>query len=463
MKRITATLLLMLSMTPVVFAMKPNVLFIAIDDMNDWTMLFDKDNPIQTPNLIRLAKRGTFFTHAYCVAAACCPSRGAVLSGLRPETTGLYDNGKGDWRAAIDPTQTPFIPQYFARFGYITRGAGKILHGYQSAENCPTFQEFGPGGGNYSKKLEHNLNGYSSENSKLLGRRIYDWGEYDAPRQPDEDTVDYINGMMTSLPVDHPVFLAAGIRRPHLPFYAPPSTFARYPFDKVRLPPMPKDDLSDVPRLGVRMAHREGFVYQTASRQPDDSPGSLKKMVQCYQAAADYADEMVGRLLDQLDATGRSKNTIIVLWSDHGYHLGDKESCVKFTLWEKANHVPFIIGAPGITKPGSVCNRSVSLLDIYPTLVELAGLPPKKGLDGVSLVPLLKNPQADWKHPAVMTMGRGNCAVRTERWRYIQYSDGTEELYDQVNDPWDITNLAKNPEYADVVKEHKKWLPTNEK
>ena len=154
--------------------------------------------------------------------------------------------------------------------------------------------------------------------------------------------------------------------------------------------------------------------------------------------------------------------TIIILWADHGYHLGDKESCVKFTLWEKANRVPFIIVAPGVTRPGSRCDRPVSLIDIYPTLVELAGLPPKKGLDGKSLVPLLRDPGRQWQ-PALMTMGRGNHAVRSDRWRYIRYSDGSEELYDHSKDPWEWTNLAAQPEYAEVIDEHKKWLPTNEK
>jgi len=160
---------------------------------------------------------------------------------------------------------------------------------------------------------------------------------------------------------------------------------------------------------------------------------------------------MVGRLLDALDKSGRAENTIIVLWADHGYHLGDKESCVKFTLWEKANHVPFIILAPGVTKPGSVCDEPVTLLNIYPTLLELCSLPPKADNDGYSLVPLLKNPDAEWPHPAIMTQREGNHALRTDRWRYIRYKDGTEELYDHENDPWEWKNLAGEEKYAEVI------------
>ena len=216
------------------------------------------------------------------------------------------------------------------------------------------------------------------------------------------------------------------------------------------------DDVSEVAK---RMAHREFFIYSNTTGQAPGSPGSLKRMVQCYQASADFADSMVGRLLDKLDATGRAADTIIVLWADHGYHLGDKESCVKFTLWEKANHVPFIIVAPGVTRPATRCDRPVGLVDIYPTLLELAGLPAKADLDGKSLVPLLKNPNAGWDRPAIMTMGRGNHAVRTRRWRYIRYEDGSEELYDHDKDPWEWTNLAADPNCADVIAQLRPYLP----
>ncbi len=299
---------------------------------------------------------------------------------------------------------------------------------------------------------EKNYTGYTEGE---LGSFWFDWGEH-RQKMIDLDTVEWCEAVMDRDELE-PIFLAAGIFKPHLPFYAPPETFKKYPFDETELPPMKENDLDDVPPIGVRMAHTEGFVYRTTVAQPERSPGSLKKMVQCYQASADFADEMVGRLVDKLDATGKADNTIIVLWADHGYHLGDKESCVKFTLWEKANRVPFIIVAPGVTRPGSRCDRPVGLIDIYPTLVELAGLPPKKDLDGTSLVPLLKDPTRNW-HPALMTMGKGNHAVRSDRWRYIRYSDGTEELYDHTNDPWEWTNLATKSEYADIIREHRKWL-----
>lgn len=437
----------------------PNVLFIAIDDLNDWTTLFDKDNPIKTPNMERLAKRGCFFTKAYCAVAACNPSRTAIMSGQYPTTSGVYGN-RQPWREIIPDVVT--IPQHFKNNGYNTFGAGKIFHhgkaGADRPDN-PSFEEFQK----LKKiKLKTNLNGYNKKNNKHLGNGAFDWGALDIDKHTDEYMVEYVSDIMENHPQDNPLFLAAGIYRPHLPFYAPSETFKKYPFDETKMPPVFKNDLNDVPQIGKDMAHTQSFVWEQTSLPPVNRSGSLKKMVQSYQAAADYADQMVGRLLDKLDETGRAKNTIIVLWSDHGYHLGDKESCMKFTLWEKANHVPFIIVAPGLTKPGTRCDKPVSLVDIYPTLLELAGLPKRNDIDGQSLVPLLKNPKKKWKKPAISTLGPGNHAIRSEKWRYICYNDGTEELYDHDNDPWEQTNLAKDKAYAKVIDNHKAWLPKKE-
>ena len=460
---LAATTFVAAAVSETIAAGKPDVLFIAIDDMNDWTTLFHPDNPIKTPNLERLAKRGCLFTRAYCAAPGCNPSRTAILTGLRPSTSGVYGNGHV-WRELVPDVVT--LPQYFMRNGYAAKGAGKIFHhggSGQDRKDNPSFQEFFPLR-IHAHAPKTNYNGYvKGRDDRHLADASWDWGEHDAPKQTDEYTVEWVENVMGKHPRDRPIFLAAGIFRPHLPFWAPPKTFAKYPFDRVKPPPMPAGDLDDVPPRGKRMAHTEYFIYENTTRQPENSPGSLKKMVQSYQAASDFADQMVGRLLDKLDATGRSDNTIVVLWSDHGYHLGDKEACVKFTLWEKANRVPFIIVAPGVTKPGTRCDRPVSLLNIYPTLVELAGLQPKDDLDGKSLVPLLKNPDAVWERPAVMTWLPGNHAVRTERWRYIRYADGTEELYDHSQDPWEWKNLAGDPEFEDVKAKHRKWLPNDRK
>ena len=444
---------------------KIDILFIAIDDMNDWTTVFDKNNPIQTPNLERLAARGAFFEKAYCASPSCNPSRTATLTGLRPTTSGVYNN-PDPWGEMLPDVIT--LPQVFKHNGYAAIGAGKIFtHGKSGVDRKgnPSFDAFyklQPAGKSklHADKPHMNYNGYPGR------KRFFDWGEHDTDKQTDEHTVEYVNEVMALHPREKPLFLAAGIYRPHLPFFAPPRTFERYPLNTLRMPPMPENDLADVPPLGVEMARISLSTWDYTSQKPDDHPGSLKKMVQSYQAASDYADEMVGRLLDQLDKTGRAENTIIVLWSDHGYHLGDKTSCGKTTLWEKANHVPFIIVAPGITQPGTRIDTPVSLVDIYPTLLDLAGLPAMPDLDGQSLVPLLKDPQAKWERPALMTQGRGNHAVRSRDWRYIRYKDGTEELYDcKTDDPWNHTNLLAGEDkdnYTAVISEHKKWLPTTE-
>ena len=435
---------------------KPNVLFIAMDDLNDWTTLFDKDNPIKTPNMDRLAKRGMFFNKAYSISAACSPSRAAIMTGIRPHNSGVYDNHDA-WARLLPDAET--LSRYFMHNGYETYGAGKIFHHGGTGRDIPdkpSFQNFQPMRGAHRSKSGKNHNGYTEG---PLANIVYDWGEHDQPIV-DIDTVEWCERVM-DLPQEKPRFLAAGIFKPHLPFYADAETFERYPFQDTVMPEMPEHDLDDVSPMAVTMAHREFFVYENTVAGPEDRPGSLKKMVQSYQASADFADQMVGRLLDKLDATGQADNTIIVLWSDHGVHLGDKESCGKFTLWEKATHVPFIIVAPGVTRPGSVCSKPVSLIDIYPTLVELAGLPAAE-VDGTSLVPLLKEPKQDWD-PVLMTMGKGNHAIRSDNWRYIRYRDGSEELYDHRKDPWEWKNLASSPEYADVIAEHKKWIPAVEK
>ena len=436
-------------------ARKMDILFIAIDDMNDWTTVFDKNNPIKTPNLERLAARGAFFENAYCASPGCNPSRTAILTGLRPSTSGVYDNPY-PWRKILPDAVT--LPKYFNQHGYRTRGAGKIFHHARTGEDDPanpSFEEFFKMRGSPRPKIRKGAFG------------SFDWGPVEE-KLTDEFTVEWALERMKVMPRDKPLFLAAGIFHPHLPHFAPPKFFDLYPFDQVVMPPMPPGDLDDVSQLGIDMAHREwrwsGYLFNDPPAE--DDPASLKSLVRAYQASSSYADAKIGQLLDQLDATGRAENTIIVLWSDHGYHLGDKESVVKFTLWEKSSHVPFIIVAPGITKPGTRIKAPVGLINIYPTLLDLAGLPAKPDVDSQSLVPLLKDPKAKWAPPAIINQGRGNHAVRSRDWRYIRYKDGTEELYDcKTDDPWNHTNLlaGKDKEnYAAVVSEHKKWLPATE-
>jgi arylsulfatase A-like enzyme len=241
-----------------------------------------------------------------------------------------------------------------------------------------------------------------------------------------------------------------------MPWQVPRKYYDLYPLDKIAMPTVPEDDLNDIPPAGVQMARPGGDHAKMLET------GNWRYAVQAYLASITFADAQVGRVLDALKASPYAGNTIVCLWGDHGWHLGEKHHWRKFSLWEEATRAPLIISAPGVTQPGSVCARPVDFLSIYPTLADLSGLPAREGLDGVSLMPLLKDPQAAWERPAITTHGRGNHGVRSERYRYIRYADGSEELYDHAADPAEWKNLAGDPRLAEVREELAAWLPKQE-
>lgn len=437
---------------------RPNVLFIALDDLNDWIEVLDPSAPIRTPNIERLAKRGMLFTCAYCASAACNPSRTAILTGLRPTTSGVYGN-KTDWRRALPNAVT--VPQHFRSHGYRAMGAGKIFHHHYGGafHDKASFDDFlmmpDPPDAPMPEKKLNGLAGYGSRNT--------DWGVWPADEADaiDVRTVDYV---VESLARNHdkPFFLAAGIFRPHMPFFAPRRFFDLYPRDAVTMPKILESDLDDLPSAAEALLSSKKWFFRDMIKIERESPGTWKEAVRSYQACATFADAQVGRILDALDRSSYADDTTVVLWSDHGYHLGEKEHWEKFALWEKTNHVPLIIVAPGITRAGSRCQQPVSLADLYPTLIDLCGLQAKPELDGVSLVPLLRNPEAAWDRPALMTYQRGNHAVRDQRWRYIRYADGTAELYDHQNDPNEWHNLAQDPANLGIIARLKRCLPKTE-
>jgi len=283
----------------------------------------------------------------------------------------------------------------------------------------------------------------------------FDWGPVDVP---DEEMGDrkVAAWAIKQLQQEHdkPFFLGCGFFRPHLPWYVPPKYFDMYPPDKITLPNVNENDLDDVPPIGRKMARPEGDHKKVIEHK------QWRKAVQGYLASISFVDTCVGRVIDALDRSAYADNTIIILWSDHGWHLGEKLHWRKFALWEEATHNVLMVVAPGVTRPGQRCPRPVSMLDIYPTLIELCNLSEKNELEGRSLMPLLRNPQAKWERPALTTHGRNNHSLRSERYRYIRYSDGTEELYDHDNDALEWDNLANDPKYADVKKQFAKWLPT---
>ena len=342
--------------------------------------------------------------------------------------------------------------------GYHVAGAGKIFHHHLAGafHDARAFHQFlampDPPDAPMPRQKLNQLAWYGSPNT--------DWGVYpkDEQNHVDVRTVDYC---IERLKEDHgkPLFLAAGIFRPHMPFFAPESAFTKYSEDQVTLPLLKDGDLDDIPAGGKKLLNAKKWFWDGMMKAESQKPDTWKASVRAYQACATFADTQVGRLLDGLDQSGKAGNTIIVLCSDHGYHLGEKKHWEKFALWEKTTHIPMIIVAPNVTSPGSVCQHAVDLTAVYPTLNELCGFTAPHKLDGVSLVPLLKNVDANWQHPAVMTYGRGNHAVRQGPWRYIHYADGTEELYNHETDKAEHNNLATQKENAAVIARLRKFLP----
>lgn len=420
---------------------KPNVLFIAIDDLNDWVGVLGGHPQAKTPNIDRLARMGILFTHTYCAAPACNPSRVSLLTGLRPSSTGIYHN-PNPWRKALPNVVT--LPRYFFNNGYRVWGGGKIFHG--SFPDPSAWHEYFQGQNKFpaNKMPKNGIGGNMT------------WGplsvEDDA--MPDTQMTDWAIKKLAQKH-DQPFFLAVGYIKPHLTWHAPQKYFKMHPLAKVELPKVNESDLNDIPPAGIKMAKPQGDHRKITEK------GVWKEAVQAYLATSTYMDGQLGRLLDALAKSPHAENTIVILWSDHGWHLGEKEHWRKFALWEEACRVPMIAVVPGMTQPGRRCDRTVNLMDIYPTLVELCKLPERKDLHGHSLVPLLKNPKAKWEHPSITTHGRNNHAVRTEQWRYIRYADGSEELYNHDADPMEWTNLARDPKYMDVKKDLAKYLPTD--
>jgi arylsulfatase A-like enzyme len=424
-------------------AQKPNILFIAVDDLNHWVGHLGRNSQVKTPNIDRLAQRGLSFTRAYCPAPVCNPSRAALMSGLRPSTTGCYDN-RTDWRPLIDQSLT--LPSHLRKNGYFAAAAGKIYHG--SFDRRAEFDEYmtRPAG----------LREPKPTGSDGVG------GIKFAPLNcADDQLIDYAiaNYCIRQLGRKHekPFFLACGLTKPHMPWNVPQKYYDLYPLDKIQLPPVNEKDLDDVPPAGVRMAGPNGDHAKILES------GRWKEAVQAYMAAISYCDMNVGRLLDALDKSEYKDNTIIIFFGDHGWHLGEKQHWRKFALWEEATRAPFIWVVPGQTKPATTCAATVDFMSIYPTLCELAGLPVPKHIEGVSIKPLLANPQAEWKTPALTTHGLSNHAVRSDQWRYIRYRDGGEELYDESKDPLEWKNLASNADTAATRQELSAFFPKTNK
>jgi arylsulfatase A-like enzyme len=418
---------------------KPNVLFIAVDDLNNWVGCLGGHPDSLTPNIDRLAARSMLFTHAYSPGTNCNATRTALLTGMEPDSSRIFTNSV-PFRSRLPDAVT--LPEHFRANGYQVIGGGKIFH--EAEESC--WQEY-----------------HQPEAPELFPRRVPDsgygfpwrgmlnWGPVRLPakRMWDGRLAAWAAKRLRALP--EPFFLAVGFLLPHLPWFAPREYFRPFRPRGVALPTVIDHDVDDLPRFAKqRTASKDHRLILDT--------GQWRHAVSAYLSCVHFADAMVGKVLDALDGSPLADHTLIVLWSDHGFHHGQKRHWHKYLLWDQATQVPFIISAPGITDPGRTCHRPVSLIDIFPTLVDLCGLAPAPDLDGASLRPLLTGSDADWDRPAVTSLGWGSYGIRTDRWRYIRYADGSEELYDHDWDPLEWTNLAGRSRFQGVKDELSRWL-----
>lgn len=429
---------------------RPNVLFIAIDDQNDWIGALGGHPLVKTPNIDRLAARGCVFLNAHCQAPLCNPSRTSLMLSLRPTTTGIY--GLEPWFRRLDEWKDRVtLPQHFHAHGYRTLAVGKIHHHASPQQRAGEFDAWGQAGGIGVKPEKKLIPPTPMGNHPLM-----DWGVF--PHK-DEDKGDYQVASwaiekIKSAPQDQPFFLATGFFLPHVPCYVTQKWFDLYPDDDSILPIIKETDRDDTPRFSWYLHWNLPEPRLKWVRENNQ----WRNLVRSYLASTSFVDAQVGRLLDALEAAGLANDTIVVLWGDHGWHLGEKGITGKNTLWDRGTRVPLIFAGPGVA-PGGRCTQPAELLDIYPTLIELCGLKPRSDLEGISLMPQLKDAKTSRDRPAITSHNQGNHGIRTEHWRYIRYADGSEELYDMQSDPHEWTNLAAHVNRSAVVAAHRHWLP----
>lgn len=420
-------------------------MIVIADDMNDYGF-YDTYPGVRLPYLDKFKQTAVTFDRAYCASPACVPSRAAVFSGLYPHRTGCYFNGSDPWKNQPFTT-VEAMPECFKRNGYATFGRGKLFHSQPDPERKKAMWDNEVWGGGFGP--------FPPEEDQVLGKF---WGTT-AWEGPDTDFPDVknANAAIEFLGQEHeqPFFLTLGLWRPHTPFTAPKRFFEMYdPADiEIPLPGWREDDLEDVPPLGRKLAAVWGDRF-------DRDDATWRRFVHAYLACTTFADWSAGRVIEVLDQSPYADSTIVVFWSDNGYHCGEKNHWEKTTLWEQSALTPLAIRTPGARHAGARCVRTVGTIDLFPTLVDLCGLAaPEHTLDGVSLRPLLENPDGTWDRPALTTYGERYASVRDERFRYIRYPDGTEEFYDHSADPHELENLAASAEFTEVKQRLGRWIP----
>ncbi|MBA2113574.1 sulfatase [Bremerella alba] len=425
----------------------PNVLMICIDDLNDWTGFLEGHPAAQTPHMDLLARQGRVFTNAHCAVPVCTASRISVMSGLAATTHGSYELGPS-YEELPKLAGVPTLQQSFHDNGYYTLTGGKVLHhGFRGNLASSIDRSLQVRAGGPRPKQPLNLpDGWS---------RAWDWGAF-----PEKDAGMFDTQLATKAAAalqedfQRPFFMSVGFFRPHVPLHVPPKWFALYDEQSLSLPNNPLADLNDVPENFLTINQHVAAPTQSEVEET----GSQRSLTHAYLASISYVDHCVGIVLDGLASSRYADNTIVLLWSDHGFHLGEKQHWAKRTLWEESTRVPLLVSGPGI-KPGPACDEAVSLIDIFPTLVELCELPNNPRLEGVSLSPQLADPKTPREQPAITSSYFGNHSIRNRDWRLIVYRNGHEELYDHRSDPDEFDNLQGDPAYQAVRDKLARWLP----
>lgn len=422
---------------------RPNILMVMVDDLNGYVGALGDPNA-QTPNLDALAARGALFTNAHSQAPLCGPSRASILSGLRPSTTGIYGQIEDkDLRGASELLHyAKFLPEYLQEHGYHTMGIGKLFH--QHAPEGMLDESGGRNGGFGPKPPKGKYFKWNAEGTST------DWGAYPAENadMPDFRSAEWAVERLGRT-YDQPFFMGVGFLRPHVPWYVPQEWFDRYEAERLVMPAYRADDFDDIPAIARTLTD----LPQMPTTEWAIANGEWQNILEAYLASVTFVDAQVGKVLEALEASPHADNTIVILLSDHGYRLGEKGTFAKQCLWREGTLAPLIVNGPGI-EGGRVIDDPVELLDVYPTLLDLANLPANPLNEGNSLRPALEGGALPEDAVAIATYGRNNHAVISKRHHYIRYEDGAEELYDSEKDPHAFVNVADDPQYADA----KRWL-----
>lgn len=435
---------------------RPDIIFIIVDDLNDWVGCLGGHPDAKSPNIDALAASGMLFSQAYCNSPQCRPSRTSLLTGVYPFKTGTYFNARD--RNETNAT-TPTIQQFFMDQGYRVASGGKVFHGNPGKVGDSLF---GRPRDPKPPQGEDNFNALGAPNDGYaLDVADEEMGDYQVATWATEQWKTV---------TDKPLFMSVGFYRPHRPLQVPKPWFDQFPLESIRRPAEPDgvDDWDDMPEFARRLArshahkpfHKGPLNQLLSDHEYIVANDQWDATIRAYQASIAFVDRQIGRFVTQLQENPRGRETIVMLVSDHGWHLGEKKHWCKGAIWEQTTHIPFIVRGPGI-KHGSTCSQPVSLIDVYPSLIDLAGLETPEWLDGTSIKPQLAEPSSP-RGAAISSYGEGNTSIRTQRWRYIRYEDGSEELYDHEVDPNEWTNLADKPKHEETKRRLAQMIPANQ-